>query len=352
VRVVLWYWGRRGGGARFTRLMAQALAARRDIDLSLAVAAGNETLAELRRLDRPMHVTRTYAGPGSFALSLPRAPFAARTLAAEARGADAVVSMMAHLWTPFGAMALRRAGTKLVSFVHDADPHPGEADPLWRWRQEAELTRAAAAVALSPHVAARVAARHPRLPLHRMELGDVAPAATQDPAAPFLLFGRLRAYKGLDVLADALDAMPDPPRIRIVGQGPDSPALARLAAHPAVTLERRWVPEAEVPHLVAGARAIVLPYTEASQSGVVALAMAAGVPVLATRVGGIQDQFSDDVEGLQVMPTASAFAEGLRRMRDPALRDRLAAGARARGAALADFAAHADRLLAIVRTLR
>ncbi len=108
-----------------------------------------------------------------------------------------------------------------------------------------------------------------------------------------LCFGRLLPYKGLDLLADALSAPGLEHRlaVRVVGQGPSSPELSRLAATPGVSVENRWVPEHEVSDLIAWADAVILPYREASQSGVAAAAIAARRWVVATRVGGLVEQF-------------------------------------------------------------
>ena len=63
-----------------------------------------------------------------------------------------------------------------------------------------------------------------------------------------LCFGRLLAYKGLDLLAEALRLLGSRQdmEVRVVGQGPESTALATLRALPGVTVENRWVPEGEM----------------------------------------------------------------------------------------------------------
>ncbi len=81
--------------------------------------------------------------------------------------------------------------------------------------------------------------------------------------------------------------------LRVVGSGPESDALAALRSTPGVTVENRWVPDEEVAALIAWADAVVLPYVEASQSGVAPGAIAAGRIVVATRVGGLTEQLSD-----------------------------------------------------------
>jgi len=263
---------------------------------------------------------------------------------------------MTHLWTPLVAPALRRAGIPFVPIVHDALPHPGDFGLAWNWRLERELDAAAGALVLSGAVAAQLHRRRPHLPLGQIALGAHLPADHLLPRARparrsgthFLLFGRLRAYKGLDLLRDAWPLVrarhPDA-RLSVVGEG-DAEALAPgLSALPGVTVDGRWMAEAEIPPLIASADVVVQPYREASQSGVVPLALALGVPVVATPVGGLREQVMDGRTGLLASRVdAAAVAEAMGRMCDPDLRDALSRGAAEAGAALADWDGHAEAL--------
>ncbi len=99
--------------------------------------------------------------------------------------------------------------------------------------------------------------------------------------------------------------------LRVVGNGPESPVLAQLRALPGVTVENRWVPEEEVAAILAWSDALVLPYREASQSGVAATAIAAHRFVIATRVGGITEQLQDSPMARLVPPDAAALGTAL-----------------------------------------
>ncbi|MBX6744599.1 MAG: glycosyltransferase, partial [Acetobacteraceae bacterium] len=117
-----------------------------------------------------------------------------------------------------------------------------------------------------------------------------------------------------------------------------------------VRVESRWVAEAEIPALIAAADALVLPYREASQSGVVSLAHAMGVPVVATPVGGLREQVADGVNGvLAAAPEPEALAAAMARLCDPTVRARLAAGAQETGRGLADWNSQAEALLEALR---
>jgi len=288
-------------------------------------------------------------------------PFLARRLVAQARAhrADVVVSVMTHLWTPLVAPALRRAGIPFVPLVHDAKSHPGDPGLWWNRRLDRELDASRLAIALSGPVEAALRARRPRLPVARLPLGAHLPtsslmaAAASGPAADFLFFGRVRAYKGLDLLRDAFRLLRErrpEARLRVVGEGDIEAHAPGLSALDGVRVEPRWVAEPDIPPLLAAAGALVLPYREASQSGVVSLAHALGVPVVATPVGALAEQVADGVDGaLAAAAAPDALADAMARLCDPAERDRLAAGARRTGRALADWDAQAAALLAALR---
>ncbi|MBV1795910.1 glycosyltransferase family 4 protein [Siccirubricoccus sp. G192] len=363
MRILLWYWGRRGAGGQLTLALAEALARRPDAAIALSLSRQADLRPEIEALGLPCETVATYAGAGGFLLGTLRVPLLARRLVAQARDfqADAVVSVMTHLWTPLVAPALAQAGIPFVPLVHDAHPHPGDHGLFWDWRLGRELEAARLAIALSEAVAAALRARRPELPVARLPLGAhlpaallrAAPAGGGGTAPEFLLFGRLRAYKGLDLLRDAFRLLREQhpeARLRVVGEG-DAEALAPgLTALPGVRVEPRWVAEAEIPGLIAAADALVLPYREASQSGVVSLAFALGVPVVATPVGGLAEQVTEGVNGaLATAAEPAALAAAMARLCDPAARARLAAGARETGRALADWDAQAAALLAALR---
>ncbi|MCK8785643.1 glycosyltransferase [Roseomonas sp. NAR14] len=362
MRLLIWYWGRRGAGAQRVVTLGRALRRRGDVAVALSVSRQMDLLAEVEALGLPTDIVETYTSGAGFLLGLPRVPGLARRLARQAREfrADAVLSVMTHLWTPLVTPALRRAGIPYVPIVHDALPHPGDPALLWDWRLDRELDAASGAIVHSAEVGRLLRARRPGLPVETLSLGTDLDAAALAPASGaakeggFLLFGRLRAYKGLDLLRDAWPAVLERhpgARLRVVGEGDAEGLAPGLSALPGVRVETRWVAEAEIPALAASADALVLPYREASQSSVVPLAFALGVPVVATAVGALAEQVADGVNGLVVPPEPAALAAAMARMADPAERARLAAGARASGAALVDWDARAAELLGVLRRL-
>jgi glycosyltransferase involved in cell wall biosynthesis len=125
-----------------------------------------------------------------------------------------------------------------------------------------------------------------------------------------LFFGFVRPYKGLDVALDALVLLRERGiriELNVVGEfweevGPWERRVAEQQLDGQVTLRPGYVPDREVNDLLAAHHGVLLPYRSASQSGIVPVALAAGRPVIATRVGGIAESVDDGVNGVLAEP--------------------------------------------------
>jgi len=337
MKVLVWQWGRFGGAPRFAALLAEGLAAVPGVTVTLSLAAG----AEILRSDSPPRCdlpVATYNGWIGFLLRAVAAPVLARGLARRIAvlRPDVAVCAMAGPLDLLMAIALRRLHIPFVVLVHDADAHPGDGFPLQMWLQRRLCRRAMTVAALTTHVGERLL--HQKLagtrgrPLIRLKHPPMPYEVRFRPVGAgdsfrLLSFGRLLPYKGLDLLADSLRRLGPQPglTVRVVGSGPESPALAALRALPGVTVENRWVPEDEVGALLGWADAVVLPYREASQSGVAAVALAARRYVIATNVGGLAEQLADEPLAILCEPSADSLANGLRRvLRSPPDADAIA----------------------------
>jgi glycosyltransferase involved in cell wall biosynthesis len=150
-----------------------------------------------------------------------------------------------------------------------------------------------------------------------------------------LMFGRMEAYKGLEVLVDAADLLEKRGvsfRLAIAGRGPELERLAgRIAGRANMEIFNRYLTPAEASAEFQRAAVAVTPYLNATQSGVIAAAFGNGCPVVASDAGGLADAVADSVNGLLAPPgDAQKLAEALARpLTDPDLLKALAAGARA-----------------------
>jgi glycosyltransferase involved in cell wall biosynthesis len=326
MKVLVWQWGRHGAGPRFGACLAEALRGRPGIEVTLSLCRDAEIMTGSAppRCEMPV---RTYRGMASFLLRVAGAPLALPFLLARLRrfAPDLAICALPGPLDVLMAVALWLLGTRLVVVVHEAEVHPGDGFPL-QMRLQRLLCRCAGGIAvLCRHdgtqlrqqglvgASARklIAFEHPPFAFDNPPSPDTSPP---DGMRRLLCFGRLLPYKGLDLLASALASLPPDTAlaVRIVGKGPESPALDALRACPGVTVENRWVPETEVGALLAWSDALILPYREASQSGVAAAAIAAGRPVIATRVGGLREQLSSAPQAVLCEPNADSLASAIR----------------------------------------
>lgn len=328
MRVLVWQWGRRGGGPRFAASLAEAFRRDPGIDVTLSLARD----AELLRGCAPPPCelpTDTYGGALELIRRLAVAPLEIARLKRRLAPLqlDLAICAMPGPLDPLVVSALRRLGVPVAVVVHDADTHPGDHVPLLLALQRHLIRRADAVISLSGFVASRLrtqglmpdGARLFIAPHPPFKFGGLPPPPREHGGAwRVLSFGRLRRYKGLDLLADAVRRLGAQTGIelRVVGAGPETSALAALRALPGVTVENRWVNEEEVGSLLAWSDALVLPYREASQSGVAPTALAAGRFVLANRVGGLVEQLDGHPRAILCDPSVDGLESGLRQLID------------------------------------
>jgi glycosyltransferase involved in cell wall biosynthesis len=151
-----------------------------------------------------------------------------------------------------------------------------------------------------------------------------------DPRGPLICIGRLLPYKGIDVFVRALQILAErgePARAVIGGEGVGVDIAPRGLEGLEILPGR--VSDASFASLVDRCSAVVLPYRNATQSGVLAHAFAAGRPVIATDVGSFPEYVDADNGYLVPAGDAAALANAISELRkDPASSRLLAEGAR------------------------
>ncbi len=147
-----------------------------------------------------------------------------------------------------------------------------------------------------------------------------------------LFVGRLTAEKGGDTLLDAAIRLPDIP-FTLVGDGPEAARLRRRA--PVNVRFAGRLPAADVAEHYRHAAVSAVPSLWPELFGLTALeALAHGVPVVASAVGGLPEVVEHEQTGLLVPPgDAGALAGAVARLAtDPELAKRLGADGRRRAA--------------------
>ncbi|MDF0696499.1 glycosyltransferase family 4 protein [Rhizobium sp. MC63] len=236
----------------------------------------------------------------------------------------------------------------LVTTIHDVEIHPGDSDTrtLPGWAPELMVKQSGHLVVHGEGLKRMVLDRYAKSPdcvhvLSHPSILRYAELARRQKMAPrvadgtirVLLFGRIFAYKGLEhlVRAEAMlkDVLPNL-RVTVAGRG-DNPAifLPLMGDADRYDIRNRFIEDAEVAQLFLDTDIVVLPYTEASQSGVLNLAAAFGKPVIVTDVGELRDTVEPNGLGMVVPPgDPKELAAAIRTLADNGeLRIRLGANA-------------------------
>jgi glycosyltransferase involved in cell wall biosynthesis len=310
--------------------------------------AARETFYVLDRARNPLallgdHAAALAAAPGRY---LRAAALAARTARPGLRGAlwqtfyflEAAVlarhlrrSGATHLHNHFATSSASLAiiASEMSGLPYSFTLHgPADLFDPRGWRLDEKVARARFVVCISQFARSQAMLwsdrRHwPRL--HVVHCGvELDRYGGDEPRAPragleLLFVGRLVGVKGLFVLLEALARLGRGDlRLALIGDGPDRGALEAEAGR--LGIEARFLgyrSQSEVADALRGADALVLPSFAEGVPVVLMEAGASGLPVVATRVAGVEELVRDGESGIVVPPgDAAALAGALERLAD------------------------------------
>jgi glycosyltransferase involved in cell wall biosynthesis len=225
----------------------------------------------------------------------------------------AVLIVMSSPWDLFLGKSLMSRGIEVVRIIHDATPHPGEVFPPKFWIHWL-IKDCSRIITLSQYVSDQISLNYEigqtpvcvtPFPIPRTEIdrNNVTHASKK-----ILLIGRGKRYQGQELLEEAwkLIKIPDAELV-IAGDG-----FKKSQSLLGVEYKSYWMTDQELSDEIASSKFVVLPYIEASQSGIIAICDALEVPVVITPVGGLVEQVSHRKTGIIATEvTAKALAEAI-----------------------------------------
>jgi glycosyltransferase involved in cell wall biosynthesis len=155
------------------------------------------------------------------------------------------------------------------------------------------------------------------------------PITTADDATDIVYVGEFRHIKGADILIDAVARLRDdgkPVTLTLAGDGEELDALKAQIARLGLTNAVRFIGHVKARYGFSKGRLLVVPSRGDSMPYVVIEAAAAGIPMMAARVGGIPEIFGEHTEALFAPNIVGAMADAI----ETALDDPEGAAERAR----------------------
>ena len=231
---------------------------------------------------------------------------------------------LAPALTSVAREAKRQGIGRVLALMHNASSHDGRG---WHLRLTERFLRTVdGVVTLSEPVSDALLDWQPHTLFHPL-YDHLAAAVGQkearrklgldDRAHVHLFFGLIRPYKGLNVLLEALAKLPEDHVLVVAGEcyGPWEPYAQLIAKHDLaqrVVVHNEFIDDRDVPVYFAAADNLVLPYVEASQSGVTALALHHKRKVIASDVGDLSNSNLPELTGRLVRPNdISALSEAM-----------------------------------------
>ena len=340
---------------------------------------GRDEVVVVRSLDEPVGS----GGPPSHGARAPRAELIAGDRASMGRAAAALdacdIVIVQHEYGIYGGPdgeevvdLLAMLQTPVVAVLHTVLPSPSAHQ---RAVLESVCAHAASVVVMTVLARDVLVSRY-RVAPDKVVVIPHGVAAHQRPAAPaersgrrrIITWGLLSPAKGIEWGIRAVGRLRDlgveyviagqtHPKVR-AAQGENyrehlRHVIRELGLESSVTLDDRYLDDRELDELLASADAVLLPYESSEQatSGVLAEAVAAGVPVVATRFPHAVDLLSGGAGIIAAHSDPASMAQALRALLeadDDARRDRQAAAA---DTAPVTWAAAADDFRALARAV-
>ena len=319
--IIVNYTGRKGGMALYTLEMTKGII-KNGHAVSAIISEENEFLCEWEKLPlKHLVVISTYHDKMSFFInSLYFYAYKRYQLIKEFRNEkiDYIYCPGFALWSSW----INRLFPEISKYVtlHDPKPHSGESlvNRFFCRLYDKEAKKARKIIILSRIFKGYVKKKFDKndedvlIVQHGVFsnykcINRTHPFKYDDDKINFLFFGRIEKYKGIDILLDAYQKLEkkysDKVTLTIAGNGCFDGYNEKFNSLKNATLINRWIHDDEVDGFFVGKSIIVvLPYIDATQSGVVNIAMQNKALLLATDTGGLSEQLGGGKYGLLVPP--------------------------------------------------
>lgn len=213
-----------------------------------------------------------------------------------------VVVFGPHNWDCVFLFIFRTWRKKAYYVVHDGVMHAGEADRIHQLLIRFSMKASTHHIFLSRNVR-ELAVRQLRIyrPSIIIPHGVISFTSGVIGMRPLtdrprlLMIGRINYYKGIDLLFQTLPMLnfSKISELVIAGKFAENVSLPDIAAFPQVTVVNKWLTSDEFDYYVQRCDFMLMPYLEATQSGIAAVSIGYLKPAVVSRVGAMEEQFKE-----------------------------------------------------------
>ena len=314
IKILIWYWGRLGGGQTYTyhiiKYLKKLSNKYKNFELYLSVSKNAELYKDFKKFNLKSFNIKTYDSKIQAIISFLNILSIKKKFINFLRlnKIDVVYSPMFHLWNFLISKYFFKYRIKYLFTVHDAKLHPGENSFILRLIYNLSVKTANGYLTLTKTVKSQLLKdkyfRNKKIYVARfgnIENINNIKKLEKKKGMKFLFFGRILEYKGIHNLLIAFSKFnKDYPNstLHIVGRGDVSKYLKLILKNKNIYLINNWISEKSFNTFFRDFHVCVLPYIEASQSGVIPLMFSLGIPVIITPVGGLNEQVKNNYNGI------------------------------------------------------
>ncbi|MEC6747649.1 glycosyltransferase [Marinilactibacillus sp. XAAS-LB27] len=307
--VLINYTGSKGGGALYALEMAKSLIAQ-NISCVAIIASHNENLADWKKIRlEKLVVIETYQTKLSLIVNSILFNKSRKIIIQEFKQYK-IVAIFVPMIT-FWSQKINSIFTDSYKILtlHDPKPHSGEFYYYLQnlLGQQKLIRESNTIIVLSSSFISDVEERYNKkskviyLPMGDYDYYDTVNITEaglyNDDIINFVFFGRISKYKGLSELGEAyknITKITDKISLTVAGSGDFKNYEKTFNNLLNVKIVNEWIPDNELKNYFVGKNLVaVLPYLDATQSGVIQICKSFGVPVIASNTGGLKEQLLD-----------------------------------------------------------
>ena len=308
--ILIWYWGRFGAAQRYTYELVRELIKinikKKKFNLYFSFSNNAELSFLYKKLSIKKYSISTFESSAEAVIkTLVLAKLRKNFFSMLTKNKiDTIFCPMFHYWNPYFSSKFKEMNIKYIFGIHDYDLHSGENNFIKKKIYEKEKVYAENYICYSKYVEKKLKInkiKKKNILLSSFETNNfIFKKKHKIHNLKFVFFGRFLKYKGLDKLIKIFSKKfytDNKISLTLIGSKDKNFQLPNIKSKN-INVISKWIDELKIDKILQKYDICILPYDEASQSGVVSIMFRNSIPVIATPVGAFRDQIKKNFNGL------------------------------------------------------